>query len=678
MEPALAPLAEREPASWSPPTGEDHRAPPLASSISSESTQPALRPNPSLVVDYLEVDAQDPLFAIGWLQSFPLFGFSRRAPEDPRYRALSKFKRIADTHGIGDLSGSDYLRALGVYAALADRKAKRKLKARAGADVNAASFDSDELPLEPPRRRWSISLPDTSLSSEPVSCAVLRRCRSEACSSASHDLDPCLTRPQFPNTNASSKRQSLSLIFSRTHHGRNADKSDAFSGATGASCKRDTSFFSLMLHGPKLRAESARDRCEPRSRIRIEHVQLLHHMLRHAESIYGLPLNVASAPALSLSNVTDRNIIVSRTGIGKKDLIVSQLTTKAFLPAHYVAIDKQIKAIVICIRGTANLIDSLTDVAATHDPLTVIKGKGSSKDELVHGYGHSGVLRSARNLFSQIRNAVLDSLARYPGYELLITGHSLGAATAAVLSLIMRDDDDFPRAIAVCIGPPPCMSLELAEETASTTITVVNGPDIVPRLSVPALLPYFTTARYVADLNMAQRFLVDIGLRRMVIDWDELMRESKTNVQELRAMHEGQRLYVPGTVLQLVRKNEVHRRDALRHRLFRTRKVEVIPVDRSHFLNVRGRERGMFLGHAPHNYRASLLAALVGMGGAPLKKMTDSHMLRNIMLLPVSRFLPDAYVPREKDINSHSLANLFDRLAGYESPAVGGCDARVT
>lgn len=388
-------------------------------------------------------------------------------------------------------------------------------------------------------------------------------------------------------------------------------------------------------------------------------------MLRHAESIYGLPLNVASAPRLSLTKVKDIAIICRRTGISSSDLCVSQFSTKAFLPAHYVAVDREIKAVVICVRGTATLVDSLTDVAATHDPLKIRRENATSEDDYVEGFGHAGVLRSARNLFTKIRGVTLSAICDNPGFELLITGHSLGAATASVLALIMRDDPDFPRATAVCIAPPPCLTYELAEQTASSTITIVNGPDIVPRLSVAILLPYFATARYVADMHWSQKALLGLGLRRAVINWADLEQQTHARVGNMKKLHEGNRLYIPGKVFQLVRNNEVTRKDVLKNKLLRTRDVTVVPVHRTNFLEVRARERGMFLAHAPFNYKCNLLLALRGMGSGPLKKKFSGGMvIRNLLSLPVS-LIPDLY-GRKKD--GDSLDNLFDRLAEDGSP----------
>lgn len=404
--------------------------------------------------------------------------------------------------------------------------------------------------------------------------------------------------------------------------------------------------------------------------VQTEHVQLIYHMLRHAESIYGFPISMPSAPGVVLTKVTDRGIICRRTGLSSADLKVGAFSTTAFMPGHYVAVDRQIKAVIVCVRGTANLVDSLTDVAATQDPMRMRReapcsdfSLSDADDDVIEGHGHAGVLRSARNLFHRIRDTVLVAIRENPGFELMVTGHSLGGATAAVLALIMRDDPEFPRALAFAFAPLPCLTYDLAELTASFTITVINGPDIVPRLSVAMLLPYFATARYVADLSRSRKVLLALGLKGAAINWDDLEEFSANRVKELSKEHEGRRLYIPGKVFQLVRKNEVRKKDAVRNKMFRRRDVEVVAVRRTQFLQVRGRERGMFVSHAPFTYKNSLLTALKSMGAQPLKKMTGGSVFRNLLTVPVSGFLSKSRKTRGEE----SLDGLLKRI-GEDSP----------
>lgn len=451
--------------------------------------QPALTSLPSLDFDYAQHDAEDPLLPCRFLSTFALFGFSKRRPEDSRYRALSKIRKVLVTLGIDDLTLTDYVRAMHVHAELAERKAKDK------PSVPASSSDGDSL---------------------------------------------------------------------------------------------DVSEFSDYESEP---------RC---GSIQSPHLQLIHHMMRHADAVYGL---------LSNTELTKR-VIVRRTGVERRNIVYCCAQGRALLPAHYVCVDHRIRGVLVVIRGTMSMGDWVTDLAATQEELSV-----HGADGVVHGYAHSGVLRSARSIYLATREPVLQSLSQNPGYRLLLTGHSLGAGVAAVLSLIFRDDDCIPSVTAFCHAPPPCLTLELAKETEATTVSVVNGLDVVPRLSVPVLLPYFATARYVADLSPGRKAMIQMGLRRIAVDWDELEREGRQRTEELRAAQsEHPRLYVPGCVLHLVRKDEgrVKRKSSATN-------VRVNSIEKRQFLSLRRRENGMVRHHDPNDYLANLDAALRSIGSSPLQ-----------------------------------------------------------
>lgn len=373
-------------------------------------------------------------------------------------------------------------------------------------------------------------------------------------------------------------------------------------------------------------------------------VHLLHHMMRHANSIYGLPLTVASAPGTSLTRLKDRAIVCKLTGILSTDVFHADFRTMPFNPAYYVAVDHRVDAIVICIRGTANIVDTLTDVAATQDPFVTkrhptpasspvtpvakLPNFGTGCADLddtayVRGYGHSGVLRSARNLFKSIRDIVLEVTLKYPNYTIVTTGHSLGGAIAAVLALLFRDDTECPNAVSVAFAPPPCVTYDLAEQTAALGVTVVNGPDIVPRLSVALLLPLFATARYVADLSRTRKTLLAMGVKRGVLDWSMLESVTQRRTVDMEKLHDGRRLFLPGRVVQLLPREDdkedvsndksdgADAKSAQKRPLLRRKKpVDVVCVSRTKFLFVKQRQRGMFMSHAPVKYRKALAEAL--------------------------------------------------------------------
>lgn len=68
-------------------------------------------------------------------------------------------------------------------------------------------------------------------------------------------------------------------------------------------------------------------------------------------------------------------------------------------------------------------------------------------------------------------------------YTLLLTGHSLGAGCAAILSLLLRAE--YPGVRCLAYSAPGCVfSEELAEECSSWVSTFILDADIVPRLAI--------------------------------------------------------------------------------------------------------------------------------------------------------------------------------------------------
>lgn len=68
----------------------------------------------------------------------------------------------------------------------------------------------------------------------------------------------------------------------------------------------------------------------------------------------------------------------------------------------------------------------------------------------------------------------------------MVTGHSLGAGTAVILSLRLKKY--YPNIKCIAYSPPGCLvSKELADYTKPFIMSVVVGDDIVPRLSIRAI-----------------------------------------------------------------------------------------------------------------------------------------------------------------------------------------------
>ena len=78
---------------------------------------------------------------------------------------------------------------------------------------------------------------------------------------------------------------------------------------------------------------------------------------------------------------------------------------------------------------------------------------------------------------------LLGEQAEFKNYRLRITGHSLGAGCAAILSFLLRPK--YPNLRCLAFSPPGCVaSSNLAEELSEWTTSYILDADIVPRLSI--------------------------------------------------------------------------------------------------------------------------------------------------------------------------------------------------
>ncbi|CAN1827493.1 Diacylglycerol lipase-alpha [Linum perenne] len=97
-----------------------------------------------------------------------------------------------------------------------------------------------------------------------------------------------------------------------------------------------------------------------------------------------------------------------------------------------------------------------------------------------------------------------DALSLYPDYKLKIVGHSLGGGTAALLTYVMREQNEFSTTTCVTFAPAACMTWELAESGNDFITSVINGADLVPTFSAASiddLRAEVTASAWINDLR---------------------------------------------------------------------------------------------------------------------------------------------------------------------------------
>ncbi|XP_068162312.1 diacylglycerol lipase-beta [Antennarius striatus] len=224
------------------------------------------------------------------------------------------------------------------------------------------------------------------------------------------------------------------------------------------------------------------------------------HFMKFAAAAYGWPLYIYSHLLTGLcklsgdccrSRTADYDIIggdhlgchfasiLQTTGLQYRDFIFVSFHNQIYEVPFYVALDHKREAILVAVRGTLSLRDVLTDLSAECENLPIEGVTGAS-------YAHKGICQAATYVYKKLVNdGILNqAFSVAPEYKLVITGHSLGAGTASVLAVLLRNS--FPTLQCYAFSPPGgLLSKALADYSKDFVISVVLGKDLVPRLSIP-------------------------------------------------------------------------------------------------------------------------------------------------------------------------------------------------
>jgi hypothetical protein len=177
------------------------------------------------------------------------------------------------------------------------------------------------------------------------------------------------------------------------------------------------------------------------------------------------------------------------TGVADRDVLYAHLDSS---PIYYLTVDHHQQCVVVCCRGTLSVSDAVIDLDAQLSPLDSYGYPG--------GYTHTGILENALRLRDDLdeRGHLARFLEQRPHYNLTIVGHSLGAATAALLTLLLRERYD--------TGPPPPQqrsSVPLTPRTRNKLTCIAYGGPLLVSLGVAQsefALRCVTSVVYNADV----------------------------------------------------------------------------------------------------------------------------------------------------------------------------------
>ena len=193
--------------------------------------------------------------------------------------------------------------------------------------------------------------------------------------------------------------------------------------------------------------------------------------------------------------------------IGEKpgvEVRVAHLPAKGVqMPGHFVAVDRTKKEVVLGIRGTTTLSDALTDAV----------GEATQVPGCTGLLAHKAMLASAKAVLDKLRPTLEEALRENPSFTLLITGHSLGAGTAILCTVLLSITPlkSKPHMRCFAYAPPPVVGpLEHKSLRNLVIHSFINRADVVPRASLANVFNLGLECMAVdgLDLDFYHRFVL--------------------------------------------------------------------------------------------------------------------------------------------------------------------------
>jgi len=211
-------------------------------------------------------------------------------------------------------------------------------------------------------------------------------------------------------------------------------------------------------------------------------------------------------------------------------------------PDFVIIQDHKTKSFVLVIRGTFDFKDVLIDLNSDDSPF-------------LDGQAHTGILTGAKEILKKVKPILTQEMNKKPNYQLVITGHSLGAGTAELITMMIltnkEDHADLVKHGVKCyaLAPPPVYRSEqnLPDEIVNSIEIYINNNDCVPSLSLGTVKKLLNTMIQVDEMKMST---VGVGLLLAGKDIFGDM-ESLIHTIESAEQKDFPYLHHPGTIFHL-------------------------------------------------------------------------------------------------------------------------------
>jgi len=240
--------------------------------------------------------------------------------------------------------------------------------------------------------------------------------------------------------------------------------------------------------------------------------------MMHASASYGFAMNALLNPpsfetiqeTIKSDKSSDIQCVCRMTGLDEEDILEMQFQSTVMRPCYMIC--RCANEIIWTIRGTCSIADVITDLVAGSSPF-------------LDGEAHKGILEGAKVIIEECRDLLRTLLEEDASTSLTICGHSLGAGTATLITMMVLQElasgsQDWGKLDAsnlrcFAFAPPPVYTGTIPPPWEDHIYVFINSKDVVPTLSAKSIHDVLQAVKCIDKLNLTIS-------QRLQIVWDHL------------------------------------------------------------------------------------------------------------------------------------------------------------
>ena len=209
--------------------------------------------------------------------------------------------------------------------------------------------------------------------------------------------------------------------------------------------------------------------------------------------------------AVDASYLTDRNELVDTLKTIGHEIHDSVQKSTFQEPAFFISESQARNEVFFVIRGTASMKDALTDGDCAAEDLN------SALPEFAGVKAHRGMTKSAHALLDKHASKICKCVEMFELKKkkprFIVLGHSLGAGTAAIASILLKEKLGKTPVECVAFAPPPCLDAKGCQASAHLK-SIVCHDDVITRASRQNVDDLFMR---IQEINWKDDFSKDVN-----------------------------------------------------------------------------------------------------------------------------------------------------------------------